>query len=188
MNKQDLSHYIRTYPNSLSADFCRSVVEHFESSPQLQQANGRDVRPGLEHSQWRELDLTHASPAPVRRWLSDLVTFHYSRYVSELQLTLPVSPPTRMSNLIVKRYSSASQDAFQPHFDSLGEVCRRYLVLLWYLNDVPTGGETEFVDLDISVRPEVGKLLMFPPYWMFQHAGRKPVGADKYIVSGYLEY
>ena len=29
---------------------------------------------------------------------------------------------------------------------------------------------------------------MFPPYWMFQHAGRPPVGGDKYILSTYLMF
>ena len=31
-----------------------------------------------------------------------------------------------------------------------------------------------------------GRLLMFPPYWMFQHVGNAPVSNDKYILSTYL--
>jgi hypothetical protein len=29
---------------------------------------------------------------------------------------------------------------------------------------------------------------MFPPYWMFQHAGLPPRSNDKYIVSTYLMF
>ena len=31
-----------------------------------------------------------------------------------------------------------------------------------------------------------GRLLMFPPYWMYQHAGLPPRSSDKYIISTYL--
>ena len=62
------------------------------------------------------------------------------------------------------------------------------MVFLWYLNDVTEGGETEFCDLGIKVAPRTGRLLMFPPYWMFQHAGRPPVSNDKYILSTYLMF
>ena len=32
----------------------------------------------------------------------------------------------------------------------------------------------------------IGRLVVFPPYWMFQHEGRPPVSGDKYILSTYL--
>jgi hypothetical protein len=51
---------------------------------------------------------------------------------------------------------------------------------------VSEGGETEFCDLDIRVSACAGRLLMFPPYWMFQHAGLPPRSNDKYIISTYL--
>jgi len=188
MSVLDLSHYIRTYRSALTADFCRSVIAHFESTPQCRITSGRGVLPALEQSSWVELDLTRTSVPSVSHFLSEQVLLYYRRYVQELGLTLPVSPPKKMSNVIVKRYAHDAGNEFQPHFDSLREVCNRYLVFLWYLNDVGAGGHTEFVDLGISVQPEQGKLLIFPPYWMFQHAGRPPIGGDKMIMSAYLEY
>jgi hypothetical protein len=65
---------------------------------------------------------------------------------------------------------------------------QRYLVFLWYLHDVAEGGETEFPDLGIKIQARTGRLLMFPPYWMFQHAGLPPRSNDKYIVSTYLMF
>jgi hypothetical protein len=29
---------------------------------------------------------------------------------------------------------------------------------------------------------------MFPPYWMYQHAGLPPESGDKYILSTYLMF
>ena len=59
-------------------------------------------------------------------------------------------------------------------------------MLLWYLNDVSEGGETRFPQLGLSVKPATGRLLMFPPYWMYQHEGEPPNSGDKFILSTYL--
>ena len=75
---------------------------------------------------------------------------------------------------------------FEPHYDALDAKSNRYLVFLWYLNDVAEGGETEFCNFGLRVQARAGRLLMFPPYWMFQHAGLAPCSNDKYIVSTYL--
>ena len=48
------------------------------------------------------------------------------------------------------------------------------------------GGDTRFPQLDVSIQARRGRLLMFPPYWMYQHEGMPPVSGDKYILSTYL--
>ena len=69
---------------------------------------------------------------------------------------------------------------------AIHHVAHRYMVLLWYLNDVNEGGETRFPQLGHSVQARAGTLLMFPPYWMYQHEGVAPASGDKYILSTYL--
>ena len=64
---------------------------------------------------------------------------------------------------------------------------RRFLVFFMYLNN-NDGGETTFPDYDISVKPEAGKVLVFPPLWTFRHAGQKPINQPKYIIGSYLHY
>ena len=59
-------------------------------------------------------------------------------------------------------------------------------MILWYLNDVDEGGETVFPQLDYSVAARTGRLLIFPPYWMYQHEGMPPLSGEKYILSTYL--
>ena len=59
-------------------------------------------------------------------------------------------------------------------------------MFLWYLNDVERGGATRFPGLGVEVAARAGRLLIFPPYWMFQHEGLPPESGDKYILSTYL--
>jgi prolyl 4-hydroxylase len=108
------------------------------------------------------------------------------RYNRDIELAIPIPNTPLTSELILKRYRPGQQERFQLHFDAIHHVANRYLVLLWYLNDVDQGGETRFPQLEVTVEARAGRLLMFPPYWMYQHEGLPPTSGDKYIVSTYL--
>jgi hypothetical protein len=109
-----------------------------------------------------------------------------ARYNADVQLDLPVPNSPAFADLVLKRYRPNSAERFQLHFDAINHLSNRYLVLLWYLNDVEHGGATRFPRLDIEITARAGRLLMFPPYWMYQHEGLPPESGDKYILSTYL--
>lgn len=181
-----LSRFVQTFDDALPPSLCAGMVEGFEAMSRLHVANGRQRREWLADSAWTELDIRPLSDAPFRQILLGNLHTHLDRYNAALGLTLPVPGSANTSEWILKRYRANADEGFQPHFDSIGPVANRYLVFLWYLNDVAEGGETAFVDLDLAVRPKAGRLLVFPPYWMFQHEGRPPISNDKYILSTYL--
>lgn len=183
-----LADYIRVYDAALAPDFCARMVAGFEQTTALQTRNGRDVRPGLEHSAWTELDIGQLGDEAFRGFFLDQVEKCLARYNADVGLGIAIPLRPRTDRLILKRYRPGGEERFQPHFDSIDEVCGRYLVFLWYLNDVDEGGETVFSDLGIRIAPRTGRLLMFPPYWMYQHAGLPPVSGDKYILSTYLMF
>ena len=76
------------------------------------------------------------------------------------------------------------------HVDSgPGEFSQRQLVAIWYLNDVPgPGGETEFHFQQIKIRPETGKLLLFPPFWTHAHRGVTLEQGVKYIATTWVSF
>jgi len=187
-----LNDLVRVYDNALAPEICERLLALWHRHAALQQRNGASVRKELAHSEWTELDLARSGDATLSQLLSRQVQEAYQRYNREAGLSLPISPPRKTDRWILKRYQAhtdgAKAEQFQPHFDSVGSACNRYLVLLWYLNDVTSGGATRFLDLDLAITPRAGRLLMFPPYWMFQHAGEPPESGDKYILSTYLTY
>lgn len=181
-----LDRFVQVYDHALDRSLCQRMIESFHALQRFQRPNGQGQRAGLEESRWTELDITALSDPGFRAMLLANMHQHLQKYVDTLALTIPVPATEHTSELIIKRYRAGSDDRFQPHFDSIGEVSNRYLVFLWYLNDVAVGGETEFVDLGLKVAPMAGRLLVFPPYWMFQHAGRPPISDEKYILSTYF--
>jgi len=68
---------------------------------------------------------------------------------------------------------------------SLDNKKYRVITYLWYLNDVEEGGETELWH-NLKIKPEKGKLLLFPSHWSVPHCGKMPISSDKIIITGWL--
>src|SRR5687767_11188484 len=186
MSHADLRRYIRTYDHDLEPQLCQQMIGSFAGLERFQMRNGRGVRRGLEDSAWTELNVSRLSDAAFQGMFRKLIDRALARYNRDIELAIPIPNSPLFSNLTLKRYRPGQQEQFQLHFDSINHVANRYLVLLWYLNDVEQGGETRFPQLDVTVPARAGRLLMFPPYWMYQHEGRPPISGDKYIISTYL--
>ena len=186
MDSADLRNYVRVYDGNLEPDFCRRLIDSFQGLSRFHQANGRNVRAGLEESGWMELNVTRMSDAGFLNFFRLRIDQSLAAYNGDILLGIPVPNSSKTSDLILKHYRPGLEERFQLHFDAVNHWAHRYLVLLWYLNDVAEGGETRFPQLELVVRPKAGRLLMFPPYWMYQHEGMPPVSGDKYILSTYL--
>ena len=186
-----LSHYIQVFDNAFPAAFCEQMLQSFDSLARFHKQNGRGVRAGHDASAWTELDISPLTDVSFRQIILANMHKHLALYNAAIAHLAPV--PTlaipgsdKISELIIKRYRPNADEAFQLHFDALGAVANRYMVFLWYLNDVIEGGETEFPALNVSVAPRAGRLVMFPPYWMYQHQGKAPRSGEKYIFSSYF--
>lgn len=86
----------------------------------------------------------------------------------------------------MKRYKP-NDGNFKPHVDVVDHAsAKRFLTFIMYLNN--NDGNTEFTNLDYSVQPETGKVLVFPPTWMFPHVGQTPTTGEKFIMMTSLTY
>lgn len=127
---------------------------------------------------------------PIISYLLQAVrTYMELRCVPEEQF-----PLNRVSfeELRIKRYP-AGVGHFDTHVDVADKgTALRALACFWYLNDVERGGETEFFDqagnVLLSVKPQRGRMVIFPPMWMFPHRGVMPVSNDKFFLGTYLHY
>jgi len=186
MDIRDLKHYIRVYDHNLDAALCQKMIGSFHELQKLQRRNGRGIRAGLEGSSWTELNVSRLSDTTFLDMFRQTIAAALARYNRDIGLTIALPNSATFSDLIMKRYRPEGDERFQLHFDAINHLANRYLVFLWYLNDVAEGGETRFPQLDHSVESRSGRLLMFPPYWMYQHEGLPPRTGDKYILSTYL--
>lgn len=184
--QRDLARFVRSFDGALDPALCAQMIASFEQLAQFHARNGRGVMTSLEDSAWTELNVSQVADQPLKDFFRAQVFRYLDEYNLALGMQLPIPARERIEQLRIKRYLVEENDQFQTHFDALDYTSNRYLVFLWYLNDVRDGGETAFPDLDLRVEARAGRLLMFPPYWMFQHAGLPPKSNDKYIISTYL--
>ena len=66
------------------------------------------------------------------------------------------------------------------------EFYNRIFAVMFYLNDVEEGGETEFLHQSLMVKPTKGTFIVWPAPWPYVHRGHVPVSEDKYILTTWL--
>jgi len=74
-----------------------------------------------------------------------------------------------------------------PIFSQKWEILReRFATWMFYLNDTDTG-YTDFMHQKLSIKPETGKLVIWPAYFTHTHRANPDLKEDKYIMTGWLE-
>jgi prolyl 4-hydroxylase len=178
---KSLTDHIMVFSDALSRADCDELIARFESSSDQQVTSQQDGG----HS-FVKIDVTEHWP-DQHKALIPIFLSHFNRYQ---QSTKARFWPPRFSfeHIQLKRYLPNGRDSFPEHVDvTTHAAARRFMTAFIYLNET-TGGETVFPELDISVAPESGKLIAFPPLWMFPHAGLPPRSTPKYILHTYLCY
>jgi len=180
--------FIFERPGALPADVCREVIRRFEANPDYQRQGvvGQlgQLMPEVKRTtdlvvsdkaDWKDLDqIFFRSVAAALREFRE--RFEYFR------------GPFKDIGYQVQRYLPG--EFYQWHVDGGShQFSQRQLVALWYLNDVPApGGETEFLYQGVKVRPEEGKLVLFPPFWTHEHRACEVLSGVKYIATTWIVF
>ncbi len=175
-----LADHVMVFSGALSPEHCQALIQRFESSPDHETCR---LESGYSFTQ---LNVTEKWP-DESKILVPVFLSHFNRYQAAVNGRF-WPPRFCFEQLRMKRYLPDGRDFFPLHVDVMGQVAaRRFMTAFIYLN-ATAGGETVFPDLDISIAPEPGKLLAFPPLWLFPHAGLAPRSSSKYILHTYLCY
>ena len=84
-------------------------------------------------------------------------------------------------NMIVRKYTEGS--FMLPHGDGGVGIVPSFTALLWFNEDFE-GGELEFPDLGLIVKPETGSVLVFPS--MSEHGVKTLISGERFVTSAYL--
>lgn len=190
---KNLSDYIMVMDDVLPQDMCDSLIKKFENCKdrvltENYWENGQARR-------FEEINITkHQSFKQEAEHFYELTKKVYSFYKEQCQINfLPHQIGYEAARM--KRYEVNQKDRFDWHTD-VGDYssAKRFLVMFYYLNDVSVGGETVFNDVadqpekEIKISPQRGRIVIFPPMWMYPHKGSMPISNPKYIISTYCHY
>lgn len=174
--------------NALADNICRDMVQRFEAAVDEQyqghvgQSVNKDdsvkrstdlVLSGKQH--WKDVDTQlFQSLARALRAMRDRHPFFGGAFKDmgyAIQRTLP-------------------GEYYHWHIDGGSHsFSHRQLVAIWYLNDVDgPGGETQFRYQDVTITPQAGKLILFPPFWTHEHRGVTLQKGVKYLATTWVVF
>ena len=189
-NEYEFNNFIYSVKNSLDEKVCNEIITLFEASDKTYKGV---VAGGLLEDVKKSQDLRMAMDPEVFKDLAkilyDELNKHLYKYIDIANQNCYTISASTYEDLgfQIKKYTK-NTGFFKYHNDELIDHLQdRYRVLtyLWYLNNIEIGGETEFGG-NIKIKPEMGKLIIFPATWTFPHCGLMPIDNDKYIVSGWI--
>jgi hypothetical protein len=180
--------HIEIYDNVISNQFCNELIELYNKhQDQVQHAPGWMDQIGM----CAKSPKLPGMPRPYD-WaketiqLNELIDPYISQYKIKYDLLNVLPKKIDQESYRIKRYRKNEQE-FRLHADcSTLTNSSRFLAVLIYLNDSDAG--TEFPLQEKMVNAVEGRIVIFPPMWVWPHRGLRPSTGDKYIISTYHCY
>jgi Rps23 Pro-64 3,4-dihydroxylase Tpa1-like proline 4-hydroxylase len=206
-----LDRYIYINENSLSKELCDEIIHKFEEQEENKGPGSTfgGVQPKVKDTTDYNIEINIPKWSRIREALIAELINNIQIYSSNLDTPMYHSQPTDINqvNHIPKKYnfkeinenglffetimiqkykSNKGRYVYHNDFSSESDQKRyRVLTYIYYLNDVDEGGETQFWD-NYKVKPQKGKLVLFPASWTYPHSGLMPISHDKYIITGWI--
>ncbi|HID81413.1 MAG TPA: 2OG-Fe(II) oxygenase [Chromatiales bacterium] len=180
--------FIYEQHNALSETLCKEMIDRFEAQSDEQYEGRIGQTINKDQSVKKTTDIV-VSGKPHWKDIDHALFQSLGRAIVEFRESFPYfKGPFKDMGYGIQRYLPG--EYYHWHIDGGShDFSQRQLVALWYLNDVPgPGGETEFLFQDIKVKPETGKLVLFPPFWTHEHRAVTLNEGVKYIATTWVVF
>lgn len=182
---------IKTYSEKIDKSFCQEIIDEFEVQDSLGCTSTRKD----EIRRDNQLNFNTIGESNFRN--SDLASKFFEilekaikEYICDLGLQKTFPNGLWFKDMLVQRSRSSHFESYGTWHSEVSEPSNtdRALVYALYLNDDFDGGETQFMYQRHNEIPEVGKLVLFPPFYTHTHRGNMVTKGTKYIVTGWAFY
>jgi len=92
---------------------------------------------------------------------------------------------TEHEDYVMLKYQGSTKDHYDAHYDG-GPSTRRWVSAIIYLNDDYEGGELEFVNFNVKIKPKLGSLLIFPSNYAYSHIAHPVITGTKYAIVTWI--
>lgn len=113
---------------------------------------------------------------------------HNQFYFLLLAATIPYAERYDIDEMYHERYNLlkySSGQEYKAHKDGGGGL-NRTLSAICYLNSDYEGGELEFVNFGIKIKPEPGMLILFPSNYAYSHIAHPIISGTKYAIVTWI--
>jgi hypothetical protein len=179
--------FIYEIKNALSGELCRDMIRRFEANTEQQYAGRIGQNQAEEDSIKKTTDL-RISGREDWKDVDRALMQSLAKSFNEFGQSFPFFAANSFKDIGYNMQRYRPGEYYHWHVDGgPGEFSQRQLVAIWYLNDIEgPGGETEFPLQEILVKPEEGKLVLFPPFWTHVHRAVTMEKSIKYIATTWV--
>lgn len=188
--------FVGVYDGFFSNQFCDGVVEYFEWCQKNNKTFNREERESIKKDSStslnplsvEEINFAYPNVAGYLTEFNDIFwNVCYKDYMAQYSVLSDYDRHTIYTYKVQKTVPSGGYHVWHSE-DGSKNFAFRIGVYILYLNDVDSGGETEFLYQSMRVSPKKGRLVIFPANYPWTHRGNPPLKDTKYIITGWLEY
>jgi hypothetical protein len=189
-----MDNFIEVYKSVFSDEFCKQAIERFELAAQSGLVVNRQDHDGVPKLT-KENDSFFMPEFPLDHTRTDLITeFNYvfwehcyKKYAEKYSVLSTLGQHKSYTMKIQKTKPGQGYHIWHCEQDTR-EHANRLLTWTVYLNDEFEAGETEFLYQHYRYKPQKGDCIIFPAAYTHTHRGNPPIGGDKYIITGWVEF
>jgi hypothetical protein len=192
-----INDFVLEHKNFMSKEWCETAIKYFEQMNtagfSYKRLVSKDIKddtsidfPGIVEKNLFTIDLKPSvdlSKEFIDKFFEIYNTFYAKKY-SVLQTGVEHGITS------IKIQKTIPGEAYHVwHYESTNrDFQQRLSTFILYLNDVEDGGETEFLYYPRRIKPECGKLIIWPAGFPHTHRGNQPLSGEKYVLTGWLEF
>jgi hypothetical protein len=188
--------FVAIYDNVFSPIFCDKIIDHYEWCSKNNRTWDRE-----ESSLYKKDNSTCLNPINTNEIeycsnnLSGLIgefnsyfwDICYKDYTDRYDTLNTYDNHTIYSYKVQKTIPGGGYHIWHCE-DGSKHFSKRIGTYILYLNDVESGGETEFLYCGRRIEAKKGRLVIFPANYPWTHRGNPPLSGEKYIMTGWTEF
>ena len=173
--------FIGIYENIVDPSLCKKIIDLYENSDRWSSLPPSDRTSNFVQDSQLVIDCFNKELS--FGLMEDLKKCLY-HYIDTYPL---LNSCSFISSTILMQKTKPSQGYHVFHAEDMGwHISSRTMAWMIYLNDVPEGGETEFLYQKKRFKPTEGTIMIWPATYTHMHRGNPPM-SEKYIATGWFQ-
>jgi hypothetical protein len=189
-----MDQFIQVYEKAFSDEFCQKAIDYYNLAEQVGMLLNRQDHDNALKIEKQDtaaylpnFPLHHTDKELMNEFNRVFWGHCYKQYAEQFDILKTCSEHKSYTMKIQKTQPGQGYHMWHAEATSK-EASNRLLTWTVYLNDEFEAGETEFLYQHYRYKPQKGDCIIFPAAYTHTHRGNPPIGGDKYIITGWIEF
>ena len=188
----NMNSFIATYDNYITKEECNNAIKFFENEHKFQRTMNRIAFENAEVLHKKDQQY-FVNSFTIDAWFGELKSLLHNfdlawkHYIENTGAQQAYGKDFYYTNLkIQKTLPTEGYHIWHVEHGASQKQAYRAFVFSIYLNDIEEGGETEFLNQSVRVKPKAGRIAIWPAGFPYVHRGNPPFSGEKYILTSWM--